>query len=785
MGFLTVFRALAKKTWLWAVIILCLANIVLFWQFYGRGLLPFPGDLLVSFFFPWQSGGFAGFDPWTTHKDVIAADAVRQMYPWKSLVVDQLKRGEIPLWSPFDFSGTPLLANLQSSVFSPLNLLLLFFPLLPGWIGLVVGLPLLYSVFTYFFLRELSIKQLPAIFGGIVAANISYFLVWAEQLVIIQTALFLPLSLWAIDKYVKERRLIYLVLVSFLLAFSIFGGHIQTAVYVFLITIAYALFREVPKKLVAIFLFLAVGIAAVQLLPSAELYSFSAREGAQTRRLFLGSVLPWQNLITILAADFFGNPAVKNFWGRDYGNFQVYFGVVALLLGVLAVTEKRSKEIWFFFILGIFGLLFALPPLAYLLSVLRLPILSSGVAARAVFIFQMAMAVLAAYGANAWLEEKGKVSDRFRVAVAVIGAIYAGGFLWAIISKNPALLVSAKNLVLPASIFFLTAVALLFATRVSKVFDIRLLLCLFLVLALFEYTYFLNKYQPFSKREFVFPDHPVTKFLQEISGINRYFGFGTAYIDSNFATYYKIFSPEGYDSLYIRHYGELLASTYDGWLPSQILRSDAVFTSTETKFRERLFDLLGVKYILDKNDEPKTNWEPEFDKFPREKYELVWQQYKWKAYERKTVLPRVFLAGEFLVETDQQKIIERIYEPTVDLGKTLILERDPGQSFETGGREWAEVVSYQPNRVEIETEADGAKLLFLSDAYYPGWVARVDGRETPVFRADYAFRALIVGAGRHKVVFEYEPLSFRAGAAVTASAVLLTIFLIKKKDETG
>jgi uncharacterized membrane protein YfhO len=66
--------------------------------------------------------------------------------------------------------------------------------------------------------------------------------------------------------------------------------------------------------------------------------------------------------------------------------------------------------------------------------------------------------------------------------------------------------------------------------------------------------------------------------------------------------------------------------------------------------------------------------------------------------------------------------------------------------------------------------------MFLSETYYPGWRAKVDGREARIFPADYAFRAVFVPAGRHEISFWYQPVSFRTGVYVSISAAL--VFLI-------
>jgi hypothetical protein len=85
----------------------------------------------------------------------------------------------------------------------------------------------------------------------------------------------------------------------------------------------------------------------------------------------------------------------------------------------------------------------------------------------------------------------------------------------------------------------------------------------------------------------------------------------------------------------------------------------------------------------------------------------------------------------------------------------------------------AAIVSYRPERVEIATDSPRDGFLVLSDTYRPGWSATVDGNESPVLRAQTAFRAVRVSAGKHTVVFSYRPASLRAGAAVSLSSLFL------------
>jgi uncharacterized membrane protein YfhO len=86
----------------------------------------------------------------------------------------------------------------------------------------------------------------------------------------------------------------------------------------------------------------------------------------------------------------------------------------------------------------------------------------------------------------------------------------------------------------------------------------------------------------------------------------------------------------------------------------------------------------------------------------------------------------------------------------------------------------ARIEWYGADRVLISAESERGGHLVLTDAWFPGWTAHVDGRETRVERADHAFRAVKLGPGRHDVEFRYAPMSIRLGLALSALAVVVT-----------
>ena len=75
-------------------------------------------------------------------------------------------------------------------------------------------------------------------------------------------------------------------------------------------------------------------------------------------------------------------------------------------------------------------------------------------------------------------------------------------------------------------------------------------------------------------------------------------------------------------------------------------------------------------------------------------------------------------------------------------------------------RGWADILSWGPDRLEIEVESDQPGIVMAHDIYYPGWVAEIDGKPARVLRANVLFRGVEVSEGRHVVVFRFEPFSF-------------------------
>ena len=147
--------------------------------------------------------------------------------PWKFFAITSFKKGEIPFWTPYNFSGNPLMANFQSAVFYPLNAIFFSFPFLSAWTIFITLSPLLSGLFTYFFLRSRNLSTVASLFGGVVFAFSSYMVVWLEWGNITHTLLWLPLALFFTEKYRTKAKWQYLLALVGSLWLSFLAGYIQ------------------------------------------------------------------------------------------------------------------------------------------------------------------------------------------------------------------------------------------------------------------------------------------------------------------------------------------------------------------------------------------------------------------------------------------------------------------------------------------------------------------------------------------------------------------------------
>jgi hypothetical protein len=777
---------------LFSIIFLFLVTLLFFFPIF-KGYIPFPGDLLVSST-PYNTYSYLGYAPGGVPNKAQGPDVMHELYPWKYFVIESLKQGQIPFWTPYNFSGNTLMANFQSGTFYPFNGIFFLFPFNTAWTIFIALAPFLAATFMYLFLCSIRVSRPASLFAGIVFAFSSYMVVWMEYGNITHTFMWLPLALYFTEKYLQKRSWKSLLFLTITLWFSFLAGYIQGFFYLLVIVLVY-FFGKNGKGRVSFLLALLfpVLLSLFQFLPTLELFTQSTR-GGYTLEQIVHLLNPWWYGITALIPDFFGNPATRNYWfDGTYIERVSFFGVLPLLFSLVALFSKKTKESNIFSFLFIVSFLFSLDLFVtrYLYQ-LPIPIFSTTVPTRILSIFVFSGAVLSAFGFDSLLAKKNKKTFLYLSVVSMIVFVISLIFTFILTKQSnyvETIVITRKNLLLP---FFSCLIFVgLFIFRWMRFISRKnsIIICVVILVTLGDLFYFFHKLTPFSPPAFIFPKTAVISYLQDHAGINRYWGYGSGYIASNFQTVDKTFTSEGFDALHLRWYTELIAASKDGKVPQEVSRDNANIASgygpedLEKNFvRQKALNLFGIKYLLFKNETLGIKWQPD-GTFPKKKYKLVWQQSPWQIYENLEVSPRFFLTNTYRVIPDTDKAIETIYHTPFDGEKELILAIDPKISRKPLHERIVRLIRYEPNSVSFTTSSDADALLFLSDTYSPNWHAKVDGKEQLVLRADHAFRAVAVPKGEHQIEFYYYDKAFEMGLFLSGIALIgFVVFLVVIKS---
>lgn len=764
----------------WPILFIFIVWFVFSSPFFLKNLVPFSSTYLVNFFSPWNAySGFAG-----PVKNNAMPDVLNQIYPWKKFTIETFLSGQFPIWNPYSFSGTPHLANYQSAVLSPFNILFFVLPFIDAWSLLILLAPLLAGIFTYLFVRSLSASKIGSTISAISFMLCGFIITWLSYGTLSYAILFAPLALFAIEKFYQDQKFRYLTLLALTIPLDFFSGHFQISIYFLIIVIVYALYKFINTKNLLLFskiistIFLGILICAVQLLPTIELYLQSLRSSIFSPT----EIIPWSYLPTLIAPDFFGNPVTRNDWLGHYAEWSAYIGVVPLMLSVYSLTIKKKSQTFFLFFFGIISLLFGFnSPLISIIAKLHIPVISTSAVSRIVAIYCFMLACASAFGFDQLRNDISK--NKFRkLALFLLAVLLFFGILWSLVGFKifipvDKVVIARNNLVFPTLIFALFSLSCFSSLILKNKKALIVFGFLILIVTSADLLRFAVKWQPFDPKRLVYPTTPIVKEFKEISGQDRVLGN----LGGEAMTYYNLQSLEGYDALYIKRYGEFVASIEDGEI-KESPRSVVVFPKNG-KYTFPAMNLLGVKYIVHKVADSNKVWTFPVWKFSENNLTLIYNDGVYQVFKNNSSLPRAFLTTNYKVENDKQKIIDELFNSKESL-RTLILEKNP--NFKQSGPivEKTEITEYRPNNISVKYDSKTSAILFLSDNYYPGWKAYIDGKEQEILRADYTFRAVVVPGGNHSVKFKYQPESFKIGVFVSVFGVITLCLwgLIKRKE---
>ena len=759
--------------------------------FLGRAL--FTGEVLLpggylQHFQPWQGthGAVSGHEE---HWNALVWDAMAQYYPWRTFAHDSLSRGIIPLWNPFQFCGMPFVANSQSAVFYPPNVI---FYLIDPARAFAVSAALhlfLAGLFAYMFLGALGLGRFGSTFGGTAFAFCAFLAAWIQLPTVVNTAVWLPLALFFVARYFDTRRIGYIIGMGFSVGTALLAGHPQVFLFVAGAGAAYFIFRALTAEGAfhrrlgrgvlagAVAVALALLWGAVQLLPAAELLPLSHRAtvaSAQGYSAYLRFAMPWQQLITLALPEFMGNPIYGTYWGRgNLAEYAAYVGILPLILAILGIVWRRDKHAIFFAAVAACALLLALGTPLNLLLFYGVPGFSStGGPARMLFIYSAAMAVLAGMGADAAAKALGDPNRarqfaRHLVIGSIVAALGTGVFILVLavtlsVAPGGLLEAPASNIVVMLLVLAAAAGASWIAARRIGVSP-EVALAVLLTASVLELFAFGMGYYRTAPRQQVYPPTELTDYLKNRAAIGRILPlyrawglerFPTAVLPPNSAMVYGLSDAQGYDSLYLARYRSVLAAV-EGRDPSPPANGNMLLGWLGDP---SLLPALGVVYVV--SHEPLS--------LPGLTLERSGEV---NVYRVEKFLPRAYMARSATPTADLLGSLAGLKQAAQGGVVLETSEQVPAATPALGPRSAVTILKQDLNRVRLKAWQAG--YVVLSDAYYPGWRAWVDGKPAKIIIANGAFRAVRVGPGEHDVEMRFEPGSFRLGLFATLLAAAI------------
>jgi hypothetical protein len=361
-------------------------------------------------------------------------DPICKNYPLKLLYGRILHNGELPLWSPYEYAGFPLLGNIEVGVLYPPNLLFYWlFSSETAYNLLYVLHFALAAFFTFAYVRLLGTGRLPAFLAGLVFGFTGFMHIEALHLNIGNAAAYLPLIMYLYQKLRDQPGLRYSFFIAMAIAVQVFAGSFQMCVYTYIVTglfvVYQAFFFERSEKRIRFlllgFLGFALGVilALPQIIATLEL---STQSFLRVRKLFTGyeffSTFHFYllELPSLIFPGLFAGWGIPDHMNAGIGPIVVVFAIVGAVAGL-----GRNRNAVFWAGVAVLGLLLAMGPDTPLNRLMyHIPVINQfRVTGRHLLEFTFAASVLCAFGLE-WILNREDIRARAtRYLLVIISAI--------------------------------------------------------------------------------------------------------------------------------------------------------------------------------------------------------------------------------------------------------------------------------------------------------------------------------------------------------------------------
>jgi hypothetical protein len=761
--------------------------------------------VLVLVFFYW--GFWVG-------RSYMSDDTLTEFYPGVNYFAKSIQAGRFPLWFSGVRDGLPFYSDPQMAVFYPPQWLLVPFvesgrlPFLVYQRYIVLHYAL-GGLFMYAFLKRVRLSPMAALTGALVFCLSGFASLRIVNFVMIQVYAWLPLQLLCVHCLTSGGgRRAWLGLVGAMLL-SLLAGHQQTTVYCWYLVIAYWLYRcyclrceqgaswkpairqvagtDAPK-LVGTFV-LVLGLGACMLVPGAENWLHTGRP-RQSFDTVADMSLPYDQLLTQLVPNFFGVGQFTNspvdFWGFDprspsvngvstssggpgywhYWEFGAYDGQIFWLALLLILCNWRSVEdkrmVGFFlaawvvatwFMLGRYGGLFQV--LYYILpgaSMFRGPAKMSCVAT-------FAAAILSGYSVDLLRHRAQRVRcwPMFLPAAAcaclALAVFFGGEHLTAALHRPDRLHWSQRETAFSLAVGVICACAVIGAVRIRRRWMQQLCLCSLLTVTIADFYHAYGGFQyTQSNPDEYFPENNGLLALlmdnYERWGPSRFGQFSTK-LSEKVATvpnlpYFHDFLefPEGYTSLFLDN-----------------LRRFQGITNEDAKIAIQNIKILAVR------DKPDHYQLGEItNALPRARFFA-----QVRRYGSTTALLRALESGK--IDWSKEAAV-------CELPAAGVLRWDQ-QNLVTGSNDLVQFTSITPESYSITYSVNRPGIIFVSQAYYPGWVT--NNERVRLIEVFGAFQGLVIPeAGHGQIVVRFSPPTLWLSLATSVFCVAITVYLMMR-----
>ncbi|MEN8222239.1 MAG: YfhO family protein [Acidobacteriota bacterium] len=787
--------------------VLLFTFLILYRNVFLKNEVIIPGDI------PYNTPVWQGEAPdrkYYKADNYLLSDQINQFYAWHHIAhISMSGTGIIPLWNPYIFGGQPLVANSQSSLFYPPNLLLFYFE--PGTIATVRAFFNIFILILFGFLagRQLGISRIGSVMISAGLALSGPVTVWLGHPHANVFSWF-PFLVWSGEKVIAtEKKIFWSGIFGLGAGISLLGGHPEMVFHLFLIVSVYLFLRllfsgKVTKKKRTSSILLVTGlisgilIGSVQLIPFSDFLFKSATymQGGRGEHdgplLWSGSAIPnLTGIPTLVYPDFFGNPPDRTFMNPvdknlNYNEQAIYFGLIPLSFFIFVIFRRGSPliiKILTYVSLFSLGIAWRLP---FFEVFNHIPVFSIVTNGRLRIFFAFIAVFLAGFGLDLFRKKytSGELKNRNILRFALIPLIAISVFVvfsmiksfMQISGQSPFQASTGEFSFLKYLIFgiftpdnpgimitiisSLSVLIILFLLKKKKigilVFEISIVIICIIDLAVPA-----SGYNPTIKNEDILPYPSVFSSLKGGDEPFRTIATGNMMLQ-NYNCVHGIQLMGGYDLPVFRRYSELFFSQNNGDLHNHNWHDNS-----------ELVNFLNIRYFFSKGDYSPVS----------SKYELIFDNLNYRVYENREAFPRVFMTYDYEVTGDMKESLSFLKGNDFKLKDKVLLNSSPDILFKrfpssSDVPNNVRITEYINDEVNIHVYTESAGILVMSDVMMSGWKVYVDGVSEKIFYANYAFRGVFIPSGSHSVVFKYEPVPFRAGLLLTYAGLLSVLLFI-------